>query len=295
MNSGRNFATAVRRSSASAVLAAIISPVHLWAVVLAFACTGAVAQAPQTSRVVEVRIPSKVYGKDRRAWVYTPAGYRATGRQSYDLLIAFDGDDYRSDTMRLPKILDSLLAARAAPAFVALMINNGSAADRLSDLANTPPFAEFLGTGAIPWVRQHYNVTHDPRHTIVAGSSAGGLGAAYVAFVHPELFGNVLSLSGAYWRGPAAANGPPYEWLTGQYAGQPKRYVRFFMDVGALETHAVLGGSGPVFIEATRRFRDALLGKGYQVLYTEVPGGNHAPQWWVKQLPAGIVALARVD
>jgi len=295
MNSGRNFATAVRRSRASAVLRAIVSPVHLWAVVLAFACTGAVAQAPQTSRVVEVRIPGKVYGKDRRAWVYTPAGYRATGRQSYDLLIAFDGDDYRSDTMRLPKILDSLLAARAAPAFVALMIDNGSGADRLSDLANNPPFAEFLGTDAIPWVRQHYNVTHDPRHTIVAGSSAGGLGAAYVALVHPELFGNVLSLSGAYWRGRAAGNGPPYEWLTGQYASQPKRDIRFFMDVGAMETHAVLGGSGPVFIEATRRFRDALLTKGYQVLYTEVPGGNHAPQWWVKQLPAGIVALTRVD
>jgi len=274
-------------------LRAIISRVLLPAVVLSFGLHDASAQTARTSRVAEFRIRSKVYGTDRRIWVYTPPGYRTSGPQSYGLLIAFDGDEYRSDTMRLPKILDSLVTARAAPPLVAVLIDNGEGAARISDLANNPPFAAFLSTDVIPWVRQRYNVTHDPKRTIVAGSSAGGLGAAYVAFVHPELFGNVLSLSGAYWRGAAAANGPPYEWLTRQYAAQPKRDVRFFMDVGALETHAVLGGSGPVFIEATRRFRDALLTRGYQVLYTEVPGGNHAPQWWVKQLPAGIVALTR--
>ncbi|MFL5500633.1 MAG: alpha/beta hydrolase-fold protein [Gemmatimonadaceae bacterium] len=112
------------------------------------------------------------------------------------------------------------------------------------------------------------------------------------ALVHPELFGNVLSLSGAFWRGYAASNDPPYEWLAGQYAAQPRHGVRFFMDVGALETRRALG-SGPVFIEATRRFRDALRSKGYQVVYTEVPGGNHSPESWVRQLPAGIVALSR--
>ena len=293
MNCERNSARAFGPSRASALHRAIIGRVLLAAVVLPFALADASAQASQTSRVTEFRIRSSIYGRDRRIWVYTPPGYRTTTPQSYGLLIAFDGDEYRSDTMRLPKILDSLLAARAAPPLVAVLIDNGAGAARLGDLANNPPFAAFLSADVIPWVRKSYNVTHDPKRTIVAGSSAGGLGAAYVAFVHPELFGNVLSLSGAYWRGPAAANGPPYEWLTGQYAGRPKRDVRFFMDVGALETHAVLGGSGPVFIEATRRFRDALLGKGYQVLYTEVPGGNHAPEWWVRQLPTGIVALTR--
>jgi hypothetical protein len=39
------------------------------------------------------------------------------------------------------------------------------------------------------------------------------------------------------------------------------------MDVGALETRRALG-SGPVFIDATRRFRDALRSKGYKVVYT---------------------------
>jgi enterochelin esterase family protein len=241
--------------------------------------------------VKEFNIQSKVYGKQRRFWVYTPAGYKTTAGDAYNLMVVFDGEDFQKD-IPLPRILDSLSTARAIPPFVAVMIDNGSGAARLNDLANNPPFAAFLSGEVVPWVRQHFNVTRDPQRTIIGGSSAGGLGAAYNALVHPELFGNVLSLSGAFWRGYAASNDPPYEWLAGQYAAQPRHDVRFFMDVGALETRRALG-SGPVFIDATRRFRDALRSKGYKVVYTEVPGGNHSPESWVQQLPAGIVALSR--
>lgn len=247
--------------------------------------------AAQTGRVAEFRINSKVLGMDRRIWVYTPPGYRATGADSYGLIIAFDGEDYQKD-IPLPRILDSLAATKKTPPMVAVLIDNSSGAERLRDLANQRAFAEFLSDDVVPWLRQRYNVTRDPHRTIVTGSSAGGLAAAYVALVHPELFGNVHSQSGAFWRGAASSNAAPYEWLTGQYMAQPKKDVRFFMDVGALETHRVLGGAGPVFIEATRRFYDALRTKGYEVSYTEVPGGVHAPESWVKRTPAGIAALA---
>ena len=90
----------------------------------------------------------------------------------------------------------------------------------------------------MPWVRQHWNVTTDPHRTIVTGSSAGGLAAAYVAFERPDLFGSVLSQSGAFWRGNEGSNDAPWEWLTSQYAGAPKKDIRFFLDVGALETRA---------------------------------------------------------
>ena len=135
-------------------------------------------------------------------------------------------------------------------------------------------------------------MTADPAQVIVTGSSAGGLAASFVAFERPDLFGNVWSQSGAFWRGAEASNQAPWEWLAEQVSASPRREVRFVLDVGALEDHATLGGQGPNFLDASRRFHDALVRKGYEVTYTEVPGGNHAPMWWRSRLPDGIVALS---
>ena len=110
--------------------------------------------------------------------------------------------------------------------------------------------------------------------------------------MRPDLFGNVWSQSGAFWRSAEASNSAPFEWLTTQVKSAEHKPVRFALDVGALEDHATLGGSGPNFLEATRRFRDALRAKGYDVTYTEVPGGNHGPEWWRPRLAEGIVLLS---
>jgi enterochelin esterase-like enzyme len=231
------------------------------------------------------------YRRPRRIWIYTPPGYDAKATTSYPLIVAFDGDEYR-DTMPLPVVLDTLLAAKKAPAFVAALIDNGEGAVRIADLGNAPRMAEFLAKQLMPWVRNGWRVTSDPKRVIVTGSSAGGLAASYVGFVHPQLFGNVWSQSGAVWRGADGSNGAPYEWLAAQVKAAPPRPVRFVLDVGALEDHATLGGAGPNFLDASRRFRDALKAKGYDVTYTEVPGGNHAPQWWKTRMADGIVLLS---
>jgi enterochelin esterase-like enzyme len=231
------------------------------------------------------------YQRPRRLWVYTPPAYDAARAIPYPLIVAFDGAEYY-DTMPLPMILDTLLAARKAPPFVAVLIDDGGGAVRIADLGNTARMTEFLGRQLMPWVRRGWHVTADPHRVIVTGASAGGLGAAFVALARPDLFGNVWSQSGAFWRGAEGSNSPPYEWLTRQVTTAARKEIRFYVDVGELEDHPTLGGSGPNFRDATRRFRDALEAKGYQVTYTEVPGGNHAERWWRLRLPDGIVGLS---
>jgi enterochelin esterase-like enzyme len=223
--------------------------------------------------------------------MYKPPAYNPRATNPYPLIIAFDGVEYQ-DTMPLPLILDTLLAARKTPAFVAVLIDNGDGAERIADLGNAERLATFIGNQLLPYVRTHWRVTTDPHRVIATGSSAGGLGSAFLALRRPDLVGNVLSQSGAFWRGAEASNDAPYEWLTSHVASIPKRDVRFFMDVGEYEDHATLGGAGPNFRDATRRFRDALTTKGYDVIYAEVPGGQHAPQYWSTRLPIGIVTLA---
>jgi len=270
-------------------------PRHAARVIVAFALVGAGQAAPTPlpaqGRLTAHVIADSTYQRPRRVWVYTPAGYDAHRATPYPLVVAFDGAEYL-DTMPLPRVLDSLAAAGAAPAFVAVLIDDSSGAVRLADLANARRMTSFLADQLLPWLRRGWHVTTDPARVIVTGSSAGGLGAAYVAFERPELFGNVWAQSGAFWRGAEASNEPPWEWLTGQVTAAPRRAVRFALDVGALEDHATLGGRGPNFLDATRRFHQALIDKGYDVSYTEVPGGNHAPEWWRPRLAVGIAGLS---
>jgi enterochelin esterase family protein len=241
-------------------------------------------------RLESLVVFDSVYRRERRLWVYTPPGYVALGHAPYDLIVAFDGNDYR-DAVPLPMILDTLLAGAHAPAFVAVMVDNSTA--RIGDLANQPKFSQYLGRQLMPWLRRNYNVTRDAHRTIVTGSSTGGLAAAYVALQRPDLFGNVLAQSGAFWRGDRGANGAPFETLTAKYASTPRQDLRFVLDVGTQETGRVLGGTGPVFIDAVRRMRDALRGRGYPVTYTEVPAGVHAPATWSARLPVGIATLSK--
>ena len=247
------------------------------------------ARAQTSGRVHALTVPSKLYSWPRRIWVYTPAGYSANA-SAYDLLIAFDGAEQK-DPKALPLVLDTLIAKKRIPPHVAVMIDDSSGAVRTGELGNSARFNEFLVNELMPFVRARYNVTRDPHHTIITGSSAGGLGAANAAFHHPEMFGKVLSQSGAFWRGNEGSNAAPYEWLTSQYAAQPKKDIVLLLDVGQLETRATLGGTGPVFIEATRRFHDTVSKKGYRVFYTEVPNGVHAPETWNVRFPIDLVQL----
>jgi enterochelin esterase family protein len=206
------------------------------------------------------------------------------------LIIAFDGTDYLG-AMALPSVLDSLVATKAIAPAVAVLIDNGAPPGRINDLANSHQFAAVVAEELLPWIREHYAVTRAAERTVLTGASAGGLGAAYIAMRYPTLFGNVLSQSGAFWRGNEASNAPPYEWLTQQFASSPKLNVNFVLEVGTKETVGALGGAAPSLLDANRRLHAVLVAKGYSVRYFEVPGGDHSPETWRTRLPVGIATL----
>ncbi len=274
--------------------------------VLSIACVSAAqAQLPDeltgtevNRRLPEAGVPAgrftqyvifdSTYRRPRRIWIYTPPGYRERGTP-FDLLVVFDGEDY-FNAIPLPYILDTLLAAKKTPPFVAVFVDDSVGQTRVNDLSNSSKFAGFVGRQLVPWVRKNWNVTRKADRSIVAGFSNGGLGASYIAYRRPDLFGNVYSQSGAFWRGNEGGSNPP-EWLTSQYAAEKRKAIRFVLDVGDQETERVLGESGPNFIETNRRFRDALLSKGYSATYTEVLNGVHSEANWAPRFPFGLLAL----
>src|SRR5262249_12164431 len=139
----------------------------------------------------------------------------------------------------------------------------------------------------IPWARAALHVPADPRRVIVTGYSAAGLGSAYLAFQHPDLIGNVLSQSGAFWRGFEGQGASEAQWLASQFEATPRRGTKFYIDVGGAETTA----AGGTFKAANARLRDVLMKRGYSVVYNEVPGGEHEFIHWRTTIADGLIAL----
>jgi enterochelin esterase family protein len=236
-------------------------------------------------KVEAFTVQDKQYNRQRKIWVYTPPNYDPKAADGYRLLISFDGEDYIKG-IPSPIILDNLLAAGKIYPVVQVMVDNSD--DRLGDLANHQKFADFVAKDLLPWTQKKYRVTTEAGKTALCGYSAGGLGAAYVAFRYPKLFGNVLSQSGAFWRGDEGAS-QPSQWLTAQFQNSPKLNVRFYLVVGGEEN--IRNAVGLTMLETSRHLRDVLKAKGYDIGYLEAPGAGHMAESWRMELGDGLIYL----
>ena len=257
-------------------------------------------------RVEKQTIKSAIQKIERPFSVYTPANYKADGPPNA-LLILFDGEDLPEDPYQLTT-LNNLIAASKIPPTVAVFVENVPRR-RLVDLVANPEFADFMAKELVPWVRSHYNVTKDAKQTVVTGYSAGGLAAPYVALRHAEVFGNVLSLSGAFWwsfehNGGVCGSRCPDSAGTGgdnskdattegnflvkEFLASPKLPVRFYFAAGTFEIDRE--GVGGAILESTRHLRDVLLAKGYEVHYQQFVGGHDGISWR-GGLGDGLIAL----
>ncbi len=220
----------------------------------------------------------------RNIWVYTPPGYSDTREGGYSLLVLFDGFSYLN-WIPAPTIVDNLIHAGEIPPLVVVMIDN-PLDSRPLNLGPDPLFGEFVAKELLPWVHEHWNVTRDPKRTIIGGYSAGGSEAATVALRYPELFGNVLSQSGAFGVGGPEVQ---WEWVASQYEASRKLALRFYIEAGTLED---ISTKGPSVLVANRDLIKVLKRKGYPATYEEV-GGAHEPVQWRDTLAPGIIALTR--
>jgi enterochelin esterase family protein len=241
-------------------------------------------------RVEKHRFKSATLGNEREIAVYLPARYSPRA-EPYPVLVLFDEEPYLS-LVPTPTILDNIISEERIPPVVALLIGNAPGA-RDRELPCNPEFSRALVTELLPWAHGLYNFTSDPRHTVVAGSSAGGLAAACSGLWHPEAFGTVLAQSGAFhWTPPSGSDTEDSRsepnWVARQFISSPKKPLRFYLDAGSAEFNATGGADAILF--CTRTLRDVLRAKGYEVHFQEFVGG-HDYLGWRGTLADGLIAL----
>jgi len=227
-------------------------------------------------------IDSHSLGSKRTVTMYTPANYSGKGKP-LPLILQFDAEAYITD-VAAPTMLDNMIAQKAIPPVIVAFLH--SQGTRNDDLQPNAKFQQFVAAELMPWIRDRYRISKDPKLNVVSGSSFGGLAAAYTAFVHPEIFGNVLSQSGAFWWSPTylqdVSPSPNAGWLVKQFAESTSKPIRFYMSVGSWESAGMLSGN--------RILRSVLAGKGNQVVYSEVVSGHNYANFQ-QSFPDGLIAL----
>jgi enterochelin esterase family protein len=136
--------------------------------------------------------------------VYTPPGYEPKASRRYPVLILLPGTpgdetEWTSGGGSAELVFDNLIAeGRMTPAIIVM---HASDVDRAAKTRrgddNLRQFEAILIDELAPLVKERYRVRTDASSWAVAGVSLGGEFAVYTGLRHPELFGNIGSISGS--------------------------------------------------------------------------------------------------
>ena len=191
---------------------------------------------PAGTLTKHVLAPGKFYpGTPHNYQVFVPAQYDSS--RPIPFMIFLDGSGYAGNNVRVPVVLENLIARRELPPMLAMFIDPG-VMPALSDQAQnryerifeydslTPRFANFLIEELIPEVAKTYNLSKDPNDHGIAGSSTGGVGAFVAAWNRPDQFRRVITWIGSFGNFRGA------DRLPGLIRRTEPRPIRIFMQTG---------------------------------------------------------------
>jgi enterochelin esterase family protein len=217
-------------------------------------------------------------GKRRVVYLYQPPV-----DEPCPLVVVYDGCDYLR-LGRLPRIVDNLIAQNRIRPVALAMVAHGGPAWRGVEYACNEATTGFIVNQVLPLAHAELNLV-DPQPMLgmpgafaVMGASMGGLMALYTALRHPELFGLVLSQSGAF--GLDETEMVVFDLVRD---GGPKP-LKIWLDVGVYDF--------PELIPPHRRMGALLEAKGYPVTYNEYAGGHNYTSWR-NEAGRGLEALFR--
>src|SRR5262245_59646338 len=180
--------------------------------------------------------PGKYFpGTPHNYQLYVPAQYDSS-RPTASMIFP-DGTGYAGATVRVPVVLDNLIAKRDVPPMMAVFLDPG-VMPALSDQAQnryerifeydslTPRFANFLVDELLAEVARSWNLSKDPNDRGIAGLSTGGVGAFVAAWNRPDQFRRVVTWIGSFGNFRGA------DRLPGLIRRTEPRPLRVFMQTG---------------------------------------------------------------
>ena len=242
--------------------------------------------------IIKHEFESSYFIEPRVINVYTPFNY-SNDSSPYGFITLTDGHDY-INVLKAEQVLNNLIDDKKIPPIVAIFID--STDKRSEELSCNDLFCNSVASEMIPWLREKYNLSDDPKKGIISGLSLGGLTATYMGLKHSDVFGNVLCQSGSFWYKPVNTNEKnKYQveskkrdneldcWISEQIKLSPKLPLKFYMNIGVLENKKAM-------INNSLNVKETLESLGYHVDFEFFKSGHDYLSWGEK-LASGLISL----
>lgn len=240
--------------------------------------------------VWHVTLPKLTGDKTRRAYIYLPDYYDVDPDRRYPVMYMFDGHNVFFDTdATYGKSwgMNSYMAWTRKPLIIVAVECNHEGNGRLEEYSpmdiKNATFGKIRGKGSIymdwlihtlkPSIDQTFRTLPDREHTIICGSSMGGLMALYGATVFNDVFQRAACLSPSLWISPSEI----FELVS---RANIQNDTCIYMDYGSLEIYNHAAST-----EALISMAHLLLTKHVNLAFRIVPGGTHSEASWEQQIP----------
>jgi predicted alpha/beta superfamily hydrolase len=233
---------------------------------------------------------SRFLRNQRDLIVYLPPGYDEQSQRRFPVLYLHDGQNlFDGATSFIPgmdwhvgQTADQWISAgRVAPLIIIGIYNAGKQRLREYTPTRAPKlgggsanrYAKFLLEEVRPFVNANYRAQDGAENTGIGGSSLGGLVSLYVGLRQAKCFGKIAALSPSVWWNERVI-------LKFAAAARVQPLPRIWLDIGTHE--------GPRIVDDVERFRDVLIGKGWQLdqnlHYERVEGAEHNEAAWAQRV-----------
>jgi predicted alpha/beta superfamily hydrolase len=232
---------------------------------------------------------SRFLRNQRDLIVYTPPGYGDEYLRHFPVLYLHDGQNlFDGATSFIPgqdwhvgQTADRCIDLGTVEPLIIVGMYNTKARIREYTPTHVPKlgggradrYAKFLMEEVKPFIDREYRTLSDPRQTGIGGSSLGGLVSLYLGLKHSNVFGKIAALSPSVWWNQQVI-------LRFAQAATVEPRPRIWLDIGTRE--------GPRIVQEVERFRDVLLGKGWQLErdlhYERVEGAEHNEAAWAQRV-----------
>ena len=245
----------------------------------------------------KIQIPAFPTQAPRRLYVRVPRDYARSDRR-YPVLYMFDGHNVFYDshaTFGKSWGMKAFLDAAGLPLIVAAVECNPEGCRRLNEYApwdfripkayrfnSVPAFIQGEGERTMDWfihslkpeIDRRYRTLPDREHTLIAGSSMGGLMALYAVTACNEVFSRAAALSPSLWAG-----GKELKELLKHTKYEKPTLV--YLDVGTAELPPSRHGA----LAALFRTAAVLTRGGADAAARVVPDAKHNEAAWEKRIP----------